>query len=632
MGSSILVDVCGTIEKIDKCLTIDKSSTGNECSGVLYTAFCPTNKEGQKGQCATNGDKISADFKSNIINSDMYVSTDGIYNILERNNPSCIIKRIDDSLSRDKLPTENECLNDVLYTAYCPTKKDGQKGQCVTNGDKISAGFIWLLTMLEALNEECSENEKDHYFEYAILWLSSKSNIINPGSYVSIDGIYNILEINNSFWYNQFRDKVNKKKKSMNFGDYHMCNLYKLLNELCTLITKYNQDRSIPEAYLEYANKCAETYKNLVTKVSAVKNYDSYCDVLSTLKSEYDKFKEENKDPECQLPEFDGIESCKDLCKQKKQKAEIDNNSGDGLVDGKVYIDGGSDDNQRNYEESRSGQGATNSVPGENDAQNTPGITFDIGRSVFTSVLNRTFNFAETYKEKIINISKGIPGVYNKTLNNIKNGFSKSINFFNEIIGSIRSSSKKVEISGDSGDKRHGLEGTRDKSPTSNDSPSPQETPSKTSSPSSSTEQTKTSESSQGPSEKKNCDKKSQEPQAPVPKSVFKLKNSSTQKKQDERLTNSSTQKKQDEKLTNLSTQKKRNKKLKNSSTQKKQDERLTNSSTQKKKTKQFINSIYWEKYPLLNIHKLMKTDSVPFVILFLFIFYVYKKKGYCLE
>ncbi|SCL81568.1 BIR protein, partial [Plasmodium berghei] len=386
MGSSILVDVCGTIEKIDKCLTIDKSSTGNECSGVLYTAFCPTNKEGQKGQCATNGDKISADFKSNIINSDMYVSTDGIYNILERNNPS---------------------------------------------------------------------------------------------------------------WYNQFRDKLNKKKKSIDFSDHHIRNLYKLLNELCTLITKYNQDRSNPEAYLEYANKCAETYKNLVTTFSAVKNYDSYCDVLSTLKSEYDKFKEENKDPECQLPEFDGIESCKDLCKQKKQKAEIDNNSGDGLVDGKVYIDGGSDDNQRNYEESRSGQGATNSVPGENDAQNTPGITFDIGRSVFTSVLNRTFNFAETYKEKIINISKGIPGVYNKTLNNIKNGFSKSINFFNEIIGSIRSSSKKVEISGDSGDKRHGLEGTRDKSPTSNDSPSPQETPSKTSSPSSSTEQTKTSESSQ---------------------------------------------------------------------------------------------------------------------------------------
>ncbi|SCL85616.1 BIR protein, partial [Plasmodium berghei] len=574
-------------------------------------------------------------------------------------NVCSIIKRIDDSLSRDKLPTENECLNDVLYTAYCPTKKDGQKGQCVTNGDKISAGFIWLLTMLEALNEECSENEKDHYFEYAILWLSSKSNIIKPGSYVSIDGIYNILEINNSFWYNQFRDKVNKKKKSMNFGDYHMCNLYKLLNELCTLITKYNQDRSNPEAYLEYANKCAETYKNLVTKASAVKNCDSYCDVLSTLKSEYDKFKEENKDPECQLPEFDGIESCKDLCKQKKQKAEIDNNSGDGLVDVKVEIDVVPDDNQRNQEESRSGQGATNSVPGENGAQNTPGITFDIGRSVFTSVLNSTFNFAETYKEKIINISKGIPDVYNKTLNIIKNGFGKSINVFNEIIENISIDSKKVEISGDSGDKRHGLEGTRDKSPTSNDSPSPQETPSKTSSPSSSTEQTKTSESSQGPSEKKNCDKKSQEPQAPVPKSVFKLKNPITEvtgngtkgidvnilkrykpigvsiimflipitllilykyfpfgwrkeskKKKNtkkvinifganetiKRVINTTDRKKQVQIIINSSTQKKQDKKVTNSYTQKKQGKKVTNSSTQKKQDKKVTNSSIQKK------------------------------------
>ncbi|SBW38285.1 BIR protein [Plasmodium berghei] len=60
----------------------------------------------------------------------------------------------------------------------------------------------------------------------------------------------------------------------------------------------------------------------------------------------------------------------------------------------------------------------------------------------------------------------------------------------------------------------------------------------------------------------------------------------------------------------------------------KKQDKKLTNSSTQKKQTKQFINSICWEKYPLLNIYKLMETDPVPFIILYLvFIFYVYRRK-----
>ncbi|CDS44649.1 uncharacterized protein PY17X_0217601 [Plasmodium yoelii] len=112
-----------------------------------------------------------------------------------------------------------------------------------------------------------------------------------------------------------------------------------------------------------------------------------------------------------------------------------------------------------------------------------------------------------------------------------------------------------------------------------------------------------------------------------------KLTNSYTQKKQDKKLTNSSTQKKQDKKLTNLSTQKKQDKKLTNLSTQKKQTKIFINSYTPKKQDKNFINFIYWEKYPLLNIYKLMKADPIPFIILFLlFIFYVYKRKDDSLE
>ncbi|SCL81484.1 BIR protein, partial [Plasmodium berghei] len=565
------------------------------------------------------------------------------------------IEKIDECLTIDNLSTGNECSDDVLYTAYCPTNKEDQKGQCVTNGEKISAGFIWLLTMLEALNEECPENEKDHYFEYAILWLSSKGNIIKPGAYVSIDGIYDILERNNSSWYNQFRDKLNEKKKSMNFSNYHMCNLYKLLNELCTLITKYNHDRSNPEAYLGYANNFAETYKNYVTNSSKVQNCESYCDVLSTLKSEYDNFKEENKDLEGKLPEINETETCKDLCKQKKQKTENDKGIGDGLDDGKVDIDDGTDDNQRNQEESRNGQGATDSVPGEKETKSTPGITFYIGQFVYTSVLNSTFNFVETYKEQIINISKGIPDVYNKTLNIIKNGFSKSTNFFNEIIGSISSSSKKVEISGSSGNKRQELDGAGDESPSSDDSSSPQKHTLQASSSSSSTEQTKTSESSQGPTVKTNSDQTDQEkPQAQVPKSVIKLKNPVTEvtgngtkgidvnilkryksigisiimflipitllilykyfpfgwrkelkKKKNmkkvinmfganettKRVINTTDRKKQVQIIINSSTQKKQDKKVTNSSIQKKQDKKITNSSTQKKQDKMLTNS-----------------------------------------
>ncbi|SCL87589.1 hypothetical protein PBNK65NY_000516500, partial [Plasmodium berghei] len=387
---------------------------------------------------------------------------------------------------------------------------------------------------------------------------------------------------------------------------------------------------------------------------------------------------------------------------------ENDKGIGDGLDDGKVDIDDGTDDNQRNQEESRNGQGATDSVPGEKETKSTPGITFYIGQFVYTSVLNSTFNFVETYKEQIINISKGIPDVYNKTLNIIKNGFSKSTNFFNEIIGSISSSSKKVEISGSSGNKRQELDGAGDESPSSDDSSSPQKHTLQASSSSSSTKQTKTSESSQGPTVKTNSDQTDQEkPQAQVPKSVitsessvievkengttgidvnilkkykpigisiimllipialaimykyfpFKWRKELKKKKNMKKVINifgvneatkrvinptdrknkvqiiiNLSKKKQDKKVTNLS-KKNQDEKVTNSSTQKKQDKKLKNSSTQKKQTKQFINSIYWEKYPLLNIYKLMEAKPVPFIILYLvFIFYVYRRKCDSLE
>ncbi|CDU18240.1 YIR protein [Plasmodium yoelii] len=109
--------------------------------------------------------------------------------------------------------------------------------------------------------------------------------------------------------------------------------------------------------------------------------------------------------------------------------------------------------------------------------------------------------------------------------------------------------------------------------------------------------------------------------------------NSSTPKKQNKQFISSSTQKKHDKKFINSSTQKKQDKKFIDLSTQKKQDKKFIDLSTQKKQAKHFINSIYWEKYPLLNIYKLMKADPVPFIILFLlFIFYVYKRKGDSLE
>ncbi|SCL82305.1 Plasmodium variant antigen protein Cir/Yir/Bir, putative, partial [Plasmodium chabaudi chabaudi] len=56
---------------------------------------------------------------------------------------------------------------------YCPNKNKERNGKCETNDEKISAGFMWLSATFESLyDDECSQNGKDQYAGYAILWLS----------------------------------------------------------------------------------------------------------------------------------------------------------------------------------------------------------------------------------------------------------------------------------------------------------------------------------------------------------------------------------------------------------------------------------------------------------------------------
>ncbi|ETB61223.1 hypothetical protein YYC_01162 [Plasmodium yoelii 17X] len=137
-------------------------------------------------------------------------------------------------------------------------------------------------------------------------------------------------------------------------------------------------------------------------------------------------------------------------------------------------------------------QDPPDNAPEKKEPQNTPGKPLETEpfslNIIFNGMekINNTFKFYERYKEKIIHISNDIHDVYNTTLDNIKTGFDKSINFFNEIIENINIDSKKVENSDHSDDKKPGADGTGDKLPTPDDPPTldnpptpPQEDPDK---------------------------------------------------------------------------------------------------------------------------------------------------------
>ncbi|SCL84965.1 hypothetical protein PBSP11RLL_000518200, partial [Plasmodium berghei] len=233
---------------------------------------------------------------------------------------------------------------------------------------------------------------------------------------------------------------------------------------------------------------------------------------------------------------------------------------------------------------------------------------------------------------------------------------------FNKIIENISFDSKKIEITDDSGDKKHGSDGTGDKSPTSDDSPpiqgnptqenSHQEDPPKEKSPQSSltpssNEQTRETKSSQGTSEKKNYKNSQEESQTPVPEPVIKLKNSVTEVKE-----NGTTgiyvnilkkykpigiliiallapitllivykyfsfgwrkelkRKQNMKKVIKLFGGNKTTKKVINSTNGKKQMQIIINSSEHKKQTKKSINYVYRGKSPLLNIYNHVQQSS----------------------
>ncbi|CXJ30315.1 BIR protein [Plasmodium berghei] len=347
---------------------------------------------------------------------------------------------------------------------------------------------------------------------------------------------------------------------------------------------------------------------------------------------------------------------------------------------------GGSEGSEDSGGGSNSEPGTIDNVSGEKETKSTPGTSFNIGLDIFRITLkgmdqlNNPFKFFRTYKDKIINISNEIHGIYNTTLNIIKNGFDKSINVFNEIIENISFDSKQVERPDDSGDKRHGSDGTGDKSPTSDDSPphqggSTQRNPTQENSHQisltpSSNEQTRETKSSQDTPENKNYKSSREEPQKPVPAPVIKLKNSVTEVKE-----NGTTgiyvnilkkykpigiliiallapitllivykyfsfgwrkelkRKQNMKKVIKLFGGNKTTKKVINSTNGKKQMQIIINSSEHKKQTKKSINYVYRGKSPLLNIYNHVQVNPAPFInLFFLLIFFVYKRKKNSLD
>nr|6ZYV_A Chain A, CIR protein [Plasmodium chabaudi chabaudi]6ZYV_B Chain B, CIR protein [Plasmodium chabaudi chabaudi]6ZYV_C Chain C, CIR protein [Plasmodium chabaudi chabaudi] len=206
------------------------------------------------------------------------------------------IKKIDDCLQIDTIYT-GVCSDDTLYSDYCPMK-NGKKGQCETNNDKISAGFIWLLVMFEHIcdDDECSQNEKDQYAGYAILWLSYILNQMpNEGIHTLKNFYTNHIETNTNYASHvssasdsNYKGIVDKKIDLMNMNKAIIPKFYDIFKSLCNMYNELDKNEANYANCLKDAQNFVDEYQKFLNDNNVDTDDSSYKQILPILSNGYD--------------------------------------------------------------------------------------------------------------------------------------------------------------------------------------------------------------------------------------------------------------------------------------------------------------------------------------------------------
>ncbi|VTZ80327.1 PIR protein [Plasmodium yoelii] len=530
-------------------------------------------------------------------------------------------KKFEDFLP-DNFSFENNNVEFKLYEYYCPIDKETKSGKCRTGNQAVSGATVFLFNYLFAEDQYIENDDKNNeYIMYIMLWLSNKMKLLTHGTYGAVSEFY-VTFMKNNEHYKKYLSRINKSQKIMNIKIGEMRILYGLLNELCNAIINYSNDSSnchnssnCPD-FLKFVNNWEKQYDQLIDRKKKFFEDEYYCELLLTLKSAYQKFKQDNRIQKIcpEIKEVD-INYCKKIRNETNTSWKVIDVKSIEKVEEKKDLDKGKD--------------TLGYIDIIKNAFETYSSNFII---TFTSIGNNL------YKKALPPLTK----FYGKTMNYMSE-------YFNNIVETYTSYNGKPKT-----------QALRDgSSSSSNDLPSPQDPGIKVSG-------NGTTEIGDNPlivykkmgfsiiillisialaimykylpfgwrkKSKKKKNMKKAINMFDTNETTEEVINPTDQKKQMKIIINLSSQNKQDKKLTNSSTPKKQDKKFINSNNRKKKVKIIINSSTQKKQTKHFINSIYREKYPLLNMYNLMKADPVPFIILFLlFIFYVYKRKDDSLE
>ncbi|CDS44512.1 YIR protein [Plasmodium yoelii] len=190
-----------------------------------------------------------------------------------------------------------EFINNNFLDGYCVSYS------CDNDFEKISAGLFYLLNQFFGPSGLFKNNAKSNPYivNYIMIWLSYMLNLKENVSNNSLKYFYNTDIQNNQKYtnsiagfteYNNYKELLDDKK-IVNIDINNMSKFYDAFKSLCTMYYEFNGDNKKCKKYLDddsVDNEFVKNYKKLKGDSSISEN-SSYKQILSTLLTDYDNFK-----------------------------------------------------------------------------------------------------------------------------------------------------------------------------------------------------------------------------------------------------------------------------------------------------------------------------------------------------
>ncbi|SCL84652.1 CIR protein, partial [Plasmodium chabaudi adami] len=176
---------------------------------------------------------------------------------------------------------------DITIKGYC------RNGDCKTNEERINALTAYIIMIFK---RSIKTNEYSHYDECLLMWLSDKLFKIHKKAKNIGEGRMDGTTLNQAY-----DNYLKNYKVGLDYWDLldmimglkeanlkYMAEFYKLLNNICKIITDYNDNGSESKKLSKYSENCLNQYRILYINISECK---SYLHLLNKLKGIYDDFR-----------------------------------------------------------------------------------------------------------------------------------------------------------------------------------------------------------------------------------------------------------------------------------------------------------------------------------------------------